>query len=350
MQERKVLLYCALQVSLLIPFSAAQIYTVTDLGTLGGYYSSATGINARGQVVGYSDTADHSAVHAFVWTSRGGMRDLNPAGTPQSIATGINDSGLASGLAVFRISDDRYQTRAVLWTKAGELEDLGTLGNYSAASGINDRGQVVGDTNVASAGTDDAFLRTRHGGMRDLGTLGGGGASAQAINNFGSVVGGAFTNDGYHAFAWTNSLGMQDLGTLGGCESQATDINNGGQIVGGSSIDCVSGIRHAFLWTRKKGLQDLGTPEGTSFGGPGALNVLGMVVGAACPQPCLSQESVHGFIWTRATGWLDLNNLIPADSGWVIENVSAINGRGQIAGQGFIGGQYHAFLLTPNFQ
>ena len=120
--------------------------------------------------------------------------------------------------------------------------------------------------------------------------------------------------------------------------------------MGGSSIDCVSNNRHAFLWTSRKGLQDLGTPQGTSFGGPGAVNIEGMIVGAACPLQCLSQETVHGFIWTTATGWLDLNNLIPADSGWVIENVSAVNARGQITGRGFVNGQYHAFLLTPNFR
>ena len=39
--------------------------------------------------------------------------------------------------------------------------------------------------------------------------------------------------------------------------------------------------------------------------------------------------------------------LIPADSGWVLENTQAINAFGQITGQGFINGQYHAFVLRP---
>jgi len=26
----------------------------------------------------------------------------------------------------------------------------------------------------------------------------------------------------------------------------------------------------------------------------------------------------HAFIWTKGTGWLDLNNLIPKYSGWVL--------------------------------
>jgi hypothetical protein len=45
------------------------------------------------------------------------------------------------------------------------------------------------------------------------------------------------------------------------------------------------------------------------------------------------------------TGWVDLNSLIPADSGWVLENPQAINAYGQITGQGFINDQYHAFVL-----
>jgi len=36
----------------------AQMYTVTDLGTLGGSFSGAFGINASGQVVGYSTRKD----------------------------------------------------------------------------------------------------------------------------------------------------------------------------------------------------------------------------------------------------------------------------------------------------
>jgi hypothetical protein len=45
---------------------------------------------------------------------------------------------------------------------------------------------------------------------------------------------------------------------------------------------------------------------------------------------------------------VDLNTLIPANSGWYLQFTASINNAGEIAGQGTINGEVHAFLLTPN--
>jgi len=69
-------------------------YIVTDLGTLGGHASSAVGINDAGQVVGTAFTSN-GAYHAYLY-SNGVMIDVNPPGN-NSFGNGINASGQVVG-------------------------------------------------------------------------------------------------------------------------------------------------------------------------------------------------------------------------------------------------------------
>jgi hypothetical protein len=43
----------------------------------------------------------------------------------------------------------------------------------------------------------------------------------------------------------------------------------------------------------------------------------------------------------------DLNGLIPAGTGWILNSATSINDAGQIAGAGTLNGAQHAFLLVP---
>src|SRR5262249_29763102 len=146
------------------PLRAAETsYAVTDLGSLQGFDTVATGINASGQVTGYS-YAFSGFPHAFLW-SDGVMTDLGtPAGSDYSVATGINASGQVVGYSVIP------QIRALLFD-AGTITDLGTLGGTEAiAQAINDQGEVVGWSNPANSGGFHAF---HYGGgtMTDLGAF-----------------------------------------------------------------------------------------------------------------------------------------------------------------------------------
>src|SRR5437899_2581557 len=68
--------------------TSPQVFTVADLGDLGGGSAVAYGVNNAGQVVGESSTAS-GAVHAFRWSADAGMVDLSPAGGGTSVAYGI---------------------------------------------------------------------------------------------------------------------------------------------------------------------------------------------------------------------------------------------------------------------
>ena len=82
-----------------------------DIGTLGGPYSEALGLNNRGQVVGVASTAD--SLHGFVWR-RGVLVDLGVAATggPNgSRATDVNAHGLIVGGSDVASGENH----AVLW-------------------------------------------------------------------------------------------------------------------------------------------------------------------------------------------------------------------------------------------
>ena len=174
--------------------------TMTGLGTF-VYYpnSSATGINNKGQVVGYSYPNPIVVLpwKAFLY-SGGMMTDLGTLGT-DSLAFGINNNGQVVGYSLVN-----GHPHAFLYDKGGMQDLLGTLGGTdSIATGINDSGEVVGYYTLS--GQKRAFL-CYLGNMTDLGTLGGEYSQANAINNSGQIVGSARTVGGSdHAFLYTPS-------------------------------------------------------------------------------------------------------------------------------------------------
>src|SRR5205085_1782379 len=115
------------------------------LGMLkGDSASEAHAINNKGQIVGLS-SGPHGD-RAVTW-KQGKIHALPTPGALSSAAFGINDRGQIVGQAIL----DGLGARAVLW-QGGEMRVLGTLGGSttSSAESINEHGQITGSSSTAT--------------------------------------------------------------------------------------------------------------------------------------------------------------------------------------------------------
>jgi probable HAF family extracellular repeat protein len=190
-----MLLIAVLLGTLLWPRPKAKpLYKVTILPTLGGLWTMPSGINNRGQIVGYSEAAG-GGCHLCLWDPNGRIQDLGP--------------------------------------------------NIRTRFHLNDSEQIAGTTRDPN-GHDIAFLWDRARGMRLLGTLGGYGSTPLGLNNRGQVVGWSWTATGLlHAFVWDESTGMRDLSPSEADHGEARAINDSGLILGTSDRE----TSRPALWT-----------------------------------------------------------------------------------------------------
>jgi probable HAF family extracellular repeat protein len=186
----------------------------------GGGSNSATAINNLGHVVG-SSSAEGSQQHAFrqVGTT---VTDLGTLGGPWSTAQDINDAGVIVGASRIDATTRGQPIHAFLYSEEHGMRDLGTLGGlHSWAYGINHAGVVVGSA-ITSAGTESAFVYDSIHGMRDLNALTAGSGwtlnVARSINRSGQIVGWGLNPQGIRrAFLLT---------------PKGTDRRNGSRILG----------------------------------------------------------------------------------------------------------------------
>jgi probable HAF family extracellular repeat protein len=251
-----------------------------DLGVLQSQgYSRANGINAIGQVVGYSGLQRDSAEsRAFVWTNQTGMIDIGTLGGAYAQAYAINDAGYITGASQTQRMGPMVTTHAFIYrlptppyTRYNRMVDLGVLGGVSSyGMAINSYNHVVGYSTIASDERVHGFL---HDGakMIDLGSLGGPGnrwgtdvSVALGVNNYDQVVGYTYLPAigdmpiQQVAFLWRRGVNgsghMINLNRLLLGEgknylvSSATAINDNGQIVG-TAYDLRDGNVRAVLLT-----------------------------------------------------------------------------------------------------
>jgi probable HAF family extracellular repeat protein len=326
-------------------------YTITDLGAVAGdaasevgqgSMSNGKGLNNLGQAAGASESP---ATIATLFSS-GHATSINTLGASVSFATSINDAGQIAGEET-QSNDPCLCFHAFLYGNGAmkNIENTSLFPGGTEAYGINKSGQVVGTGFPAGGGsTFHAFLYSG-GTMVDLNPFNGYQSIAKSINDSGQIIGSS-TGDGTRAnpgaSTWLYSNG-KITNISGSSENGGVYINNNGQIAGENNAG------HGALY-KNGSWTDLGGLSGASTSAVG-VNLSGQAVGTAI----FPIKSYHPFVPGKHVAVIftsgsvvDLNTLIPANSGFTLTDARAINDSGQIAVVAKnSAGKARAVLLTP---
>ena len=332
-------------------------YAVTQVTATYATNVRPNAINNNNQVVGIYHDGTQNVESAFIFDPVTNI--LSPRNqSTYSAGYGVNDSNVLVGQNTYGATrwsgpNSTYQ----------ELHLPGyTLGqeNSDSAYGISSLDTIVGQSYDLSIGSYRAALWEKittpvlTWNLRSLPAANGLNLLvARDINSSNYLVGVATNASGQQRafrslFVTPNNTSVTDLGVLlGGNASQAKAINSANSVVGWSNYVYAGTQTHpmAFLHKNATGMVSLGALDGfNSFGqdlndsniAVGFSNLIqsnGIGVDRAC-------KYLNGSVW-------DLNLLIPANTGWVLEHAESINNGDYIVGTGKLNGVAAGFLLVP---
>jgi probable HAF family extracellular repeat protein len=259
-----------------------------------GIETGPTGINNRGQIVGYSVADDTDATyHGFLRDARG---SFTPIDLPGAVAT--------------------------------------------VASRINDRGQIVGRyyQTTPLRGPDARFrgFLLHHGRIVRINVPGAAQTQAVGVNNLGQVVGEYQNPDGtYHGFLWHQGR-FTTIDKPGAAATSLVDINDRGQILG-IHVDR-AGQSHGLLLDRGR-FTTIDAPS-SAFTFVRDINNRGQIVGYALDDP-VTLAGARGFLLAKGVN----GPFTPIDVPGAPRNlVLGLNDRGQLVGS------YENINATPSLQ
>jgi probable HAF family extracellular repeat protein len=233
-------------------FSHAAMWTAANqLVDLGGLFQSDNshilGINTAGDCAMIAVIDDNGQTGQRSFFARGctNPQNIGQIGGNYTFVTGLNASGQLAGYS--QVSVTSTDQRAYLWTN-GTMQLLGVCRNdtSSGSLGLNDSGHVVG---FCSANNSQQFSGFYYDGtqMIKIGTLGGTQSEAFAINNADVIVGRSQTSAGiWHAFVLDRGAvphPLHDLQTMldasgaGWVFDKAIDINASGVILAHGTLN-----------------------------------------------------------------------------------------------------------------
>lgn len=303
----------------------------TFVGLGGEPGSRAEAVSADGLVVVGSLLG--SPQRAIRWTAASGVQDLGVLpGLSSSSALAVS----ADGSVIVGWSGGPGPSRAFRWTSScGMQELLAAPGSSPGAFGVF--GQAVSADGRIVAGSSGPFAArwaTTVKGRLLAPPTPFNWAMAFGISGNGRYIVGSSAWSG-RAFRWSQSAGFQDLGTLPfAFESIAYAANSDGSVVVGESD------QRAFRWSKNGVMQAIG---GTGFSAALAVNASGAVVVGTRT----ANQAAHATIWTPGAGSLDVATVLfafgamPED--WSLTQATGVSADGlTIVGVGLHGDEDHA--------
>ncbi len=333
----------------------AQTYTLQDLGALpGDSVSQGYSLNDLGQAAGTSSNPSGAIPTLF---SGGAAIELGTllAGDV-AVATGINKSAEVVGYEFEYANDGDGLSHAVLYSN-GALHDIHSPSLFpggTSATAINGSGVVVGEGHLDSE-SFQVFLYS-NGQMVNIGPPGSFQAAPAAINDAGEIIGSYYTSSTDNGqFLYSNGRFTKLAAGPPGTTVTANAINGNGVIVGAISYNTNSTVSHAALYSNGV-WTDLGTLPGATTGTAAVgINTAGRIIAVAgyrvtSYDPFIPAKTVACVILNGVV--VNLNTLIPTNSGFNLSRAIAINDAGEIlcntkTQNGVMVSNERAVLLSP---
>lgn len=311
--------------------SVTDYYDVTSLPLLPGFSrSEGRDISESGQVVGSTSEDPFTGFHAFFWSAEDGLVDVGATTGSFAIDYAINDAGAITGDRVVGTV-----TRAFRWELGAGLTDLSPLAGHTENGGddINNTGMIAGRS---TDGTQTrAVVWDAAGAITSLGTLGGDYSQAWGMNEAGDVVGESSNSVGtMDGFLWSASDGMAPLGLVEtDVRTRPLDVNVSRELVGIRFLyepaSTILLARRAFYWSAGAGLVDLHALGGftSDYSVAPAINDAGQVVLSVQEGPEFD-EDMSAYVWSPGGEFVRLPPLVAGGAAFV----SGINERSQVVG------------------
>ena len=341
-------------------FSIITMLTLTTHAVADGtFVHLGTGLTAYDSNNNGSVVVGYGTSQYWVWTQATGRVDVGGSvpgngvgGRPRISSDGTLLTGTRLNPTTNLQEISSYSIPNGIWESFGGLGSS-SGGESSSGWGVSDDGTTLVGLGWVTAGSAQAIRWRASTGVVSLGTtVAGRSTRANDCNAGGDViVGWQDSTSGFRQGAvWVD--GVQTLISLSGSPlGEASGVSNDGTWVIGNGVS--SNGFNPWRWSRDTGASNLGVPPtagwqgyATSISGDGSI-IIGFYRPFGSPSFFGS-----GFIWTAATGTVDLNTyaqtqgvVVPADTILALPLAISRDGR-TIVGNSRQGNLQNAFILT----